>query len=407
MNLVSQASGIVVGILIIRGVSKSEYGYYSVFAAFLAAFILLSDSGISGGAISAGSRPSVNDSDRMSILRSALRVQRLVAVPQALLGGLALFGAELAIGAGLEKSLYLTGAFLLACVPLANRSVFIAYRRFTRDYTRLQVLPLINALVRLIVLAPLTLLALLTLPVAAIVNAGASFVDVFVVRRGISRRTIISAARGLNFERELWKIYRRALPLSIVIVLQTQLNTLIIGLRGSPEILAEIAAVSRFAAILAIFYSIVGDVGTGIVARAVTFRDVVSRYLVISSLFLAVGLLASILLYFCAPIITFLLGPEYSDLGLVILIVGIGTTLIMTGDVLRALNNARGWVRFSWLSIPLMLVWLSLGLFILDLTDVRWAAVWMASQCFIGLLTQSVVLASGVANLRHPAGRQD
>lgn len=399
VNALTQLIALVVGVLVIRGLSKDDYAAYAVFTSFVAAFILLTDSGLSGAVIGFASSSSGDAPKLGGLFRTAFRLQRRIAFPQALLGTISIATVLLILRVPSITVAVLSTGFALVCVPLANRSISVAYRRFRRDYTRLQILNGVNALFRLMVVGTLTVARSISIPALTLTTVAANAIDVLIARRGMARDVDLRAPFDPVVNSQLKTVYFRALPVSIGVVVQTQLVTVLIGVLGSTDTLAEIAALSRFAAVLAVFAAVVNDVGTGLVAGAQSSpRRLLRNYASVIGAFAGAGIVLTAVLTVSAPLLLWLLGAGYEGLQLPLFLVAIGTTGIMTADAMRSLNNTLGWVRWSWVYIPALVMWLLVGLFALNLSDVTQAAVWMACQAFVGLSTQTVVLISGARN---------
>lgn len=403
VNALTQLVALVVGILVIRGLTKDDYAAYAVFTSFVAAFILLTDSGLSGAVIGFASNSSDDRRTLGALFRTSFRLQRRIALPQALLGTISIALVLLVLGVPAVTLAVITSGFLLVCVPLANRSISVAYRRYRRDYTRLQILNGLNASFRLVAVGVLAAIRSISIPALAVTTVAAYVIDVIVARRGMAREIDLQAPFDPVLNRRLKTIYFKALPVSVGVVVQTQLVTVLIGVLGSTDTLAEIAALSRFAAVLAVLAAIVNDVGTAVVADAQSSaRRLLRNYASVIGVFLGAGIALTALLAIFAPLLLWLLGSGYEGLEVPLFMVAIGTTGIMTADAMRSLNNTLGWVRWSWVYLPALAAWLGLGLFALDLSDVQQAAFWMACQAFVGLTTQTVVLISGArAKFRH------
>ncbi len=404
VNALTQLIALVVGVLVIRGLSKDDYAAYAVFTSFVAAYILLTDSGLSGAVIGFAASSADDQSKLGGLFRTAFRLQRRIAFPQALLGTISLASVLLVLQVPILTVAVLTTGFALVCVPLANRSISVAYRRFRRDYTRLQILNGANATFRLVLVGTLTVVRSISIPALTVTTVAANALDVLIARRGMARDVNLLASFDAAVNSQLKTVYFKALPVSIGVVVQTQLVTVLIGVLGSTDTLAEIAALSRFAAVLAVFSAVVNDVGTGLVAGAQSSsRRLLRSYASVIGAFFGAGIVLTAILTAFAPLLLWLLGTGYEGLQLPLFLVALGTTGIMTADAMRSLNNTLGWVRWSWVYIPALVAWLLLGLFALDLSDVRQAALWMACQAFVGLTTQTVVLLSGA---RRTFGRR-
>ena len=268
INTLTQAVALVVGILVVRGLTKEDYAAYAVFTSFLAAFVLLTDSGISGAVVGIATRRGDDEASVRAVFRTAQRFQHRVAWPQVLVGGASIACVLWLLGAGLDTLLTLSVGFVLVCVPLMNRSISVAYRRSMRHYGRLQVMNGANAVVRFTVVGLLSVARGVSLIALVLLSFASNVLDLVLLRGGERWGRGARAEIDRDAERDLRGVYFRALPVSVGVVAQTQLVTVVIGIAGGADVLAEVAALSRFAAVLAVFAAIVNDVGVSVVASS-------------------------------------------------------------------------------------------------------------------------------------------
>lgn len=405
VNVLVQAVGLLVGILVIRGLDKTEYGYYAVFTSMIAAFVLVSDSGVAGTLLAALGREANDRTRAAELIRTTLSIQRRVSLLVAAACSVAMSFVLLQLDAPAISVISAMAAFLVSATLLAHKSVFQAYRRATADYRSLQTVVAASAGFRLLAVTVLSLLRSISLPLMLLVNMASYLIEFLVLRQRDGR---LFSARGTidqQFKSNQWLTVRRTLPMSLAIVAQTQLLTLSLGVFGNADVLAEVSALSRFAAVLAIVGAAVSDIGTGLVARAGNLkRAILLRYSASIGLLLAASVVALLVLALFGDQLIKLLGSGYEGLETPLLIIGAGTVGIMTADAMRVLNQARGWTRYSWIFVPAIGMWFLSGVLWFDLTDVLQASIWMALQALTGLLTQSVVLIAGLRSISTIGG---
>lgn len=398
VNAIVQAVALVVGILIIRGLPQELYGYYAVVTSLIAAFVLLADSGLTGSFISSAA-PYRNHRGRVgALLANSLRLQRRVAL---LVGTIILVTLGIVLtqlGASPLVTIAAVLAVGLSLLPLANKSMIQGLHRLMGSYARLQKTALVTAVFRLVAIALIAFTIGLNFYAALAVLVLATFLEAILMQWGVRRTYPATGEIELELQGEQLAVIRRTMPASLTIVAQTQLVTLVTGLVGGAVVLAEVSALSRFALLLAVFAGVATDLGVGAVARSgASRRKVLWTMGTVLGAFLLVGGVAVLLLWALGSQLLWLLGPEYSGLQTPLIIVGIGTVGIMVADLLRQLNQARGWTRWSWVFLPLTCVWLAIGLFLLDLSQIEQAATWMALQAVTGGVTQLIVLGAGLA----------
>jgi hypothetical protein len=194
--------------------------------------------------------------------------------------------------------------------------------------------------------------------------------------------------------------------MSIVLVLQGQLLFFLLALRGNEVIIAEIAALSRFALVFVILNAAVTDVAAGIVARAASrVRDITRLYVLVLGIYIAMVSVCILFVNLFSGFLLSILGDAYSGLQTPLLIVASGSGLINFANAIRSLNFARGWVAQSWLFIPTTAIWAICGVFLFDLRNSVDAALFMASQSIPALITQLCCMLLGLRALRRQTKR--
>lgn len=401
VNGAVQLLGLITGILVVRALPKVDYGYYSVITGLLAAFVLISDSGLAGVVLGKGGAL-VDDHPRLSVVfATALRLQKQIAVLVSAVGIGALAFLLAQLGSDVGSIVAACAAFALSCIPLANKSIYQAFHRLTRGYARLQTVALVSAVVRVAATAALAYFTALNFFVLLAMNVGVAVLEAAIMRYKVSTVIDLKVPSDKDLDAEFKLTMRRTLPMSLTLVMQTQFLFFLLGVLGNATVLAEVAALSRFSVVLAVFGPIIGDVGAGVVARAAPqTRVIVSRFALILGVFLGIGaVIVGALAVFATPI-TWLLGSQYQGLEGPFVVIAIGTLGIMFSDAFRVLNQARGWTKWSWIYVPCSVTWALLGIFVFDLTSISHAALWMALQAFTGLITQSVVFLVGLRRTR-------
>ena len=397
VNVFVQVAGLIAGILVVRELPKTDYGYYSILTAMLAAFILVTDSGVVGVVI-AKTIPVMDHPLQVdTVYSTAIRVQRRVAW---LIGAVSVVLICLLLAqmnAPAVVIVIMAIALLASSMPLTYKALYQAYHRAFANYSRLRQVSLVSAIVRTALIVILAVISALNLYVLILLNVLVSLLELVLVRRGLTGVLDTKAQDDPELRRSLLATIRRTMPMSLTLVAQSQLLLFMLGIFGGSEVLAEVAALSRIATVLAVFGPLISDVGTGVVAREViSRRRLLVKFLIILGAFAFIGLAVVLLLALCARWLTALLGPQYAGLEGPMIVIALGTVGILLSDAFRVLNQARGWTRHSWIYIPISLLWALLGIFVFDLKDVYQASIWMALQAGVGSVTQLVVFASGI-----------
>lgn len=399
---VAQMVGFGVGVLVVRSLSLEEYAQYVVATTVLAAVVMLSDSGTTSAVLSLGARAQ-HGSSRMSIIfQESLAFRRIIAAVVGLLGAASLMPLLLLNGAEPLTAAIVLVITLTGVWPTLTRGVMINVLRLRGDTGNLQRLALFSSGLRLALAVVGVAIGLATgisglFFFLLIGLAAAAFEDVYVWRKAnLPKSELADIGLKAEIRQILWGNFRRTLPMNLVIVVQTQLLYLLLSLFGSPETVATVAAMSRFALVFVILNNTVSDVAAGLAAKLPSSGKHVSRFFAIvllGYLLASAGIVG--LSYPMAPLLLEVLGDGYTGLEGPLVIVAAGSALINFGNAFRSLNQARGWVAGSWVYIPLTAGWAVVGPVLLDLNQPVDASVFMALQAVSGIVAQTVCFGIG------------
>lgn len=391
-QLLVQGVGFVVGILLVRALTKDEFALYSICVSVTAAGIALSEGGVSGVLMAEGPNFARRRARFSLMLHGALRFRRVISlfmiVPSSvlLLVMLARNGASPGLTAVCTLIVLLTMWFSL------ERGLLQIPLRLDGKFVRIQYSSLLAAVVRLILIVGLLLGGLIGVWQALLVICLASVVEIWVLRRSLrSLPPAESTPRQLSAVRaRLALALRRTMPASITGVLQGQAFLLTLSFLSSSDVIAEISALARFSVIYVIFSAFFLDIVAGRFARQPPRFRTLARWLAaaLSGYVCIVGVVVVALGIASAPVLA-LLGDDYSNLASELVIVSLGSGLIALGNAWRNLNFARNWVAGSWVFMPATVLWLLIGIFFIDLGNVFAASCWMAGQAAAALVTQA------------------
>lgn len=399
---VAQLLGFLAGVLVIRSLPLEDYAQYVVATTVMAAVVMVTDSGTTSALLTAGAER-LNDERRLALLfNTALHFRRRLAIAVGLCGAAVMAPLLLMNGADPAVAILSIALTLAAVWPALTRGVLVNCLRLVADARSMQLVSVWSSALRIALITVGVAVGTLTgapglLFFLAVAVAAAAFEDLY-VRRKVRR--VMPSMRGIGTDggdrAALKSNLRLTMPMTLVVVAQTQVLNILLSALGSPESLASIAALSRFALVFVILNNIVADLGAGKVAhlppqrapiRAVFFR--------VLGLYLAASTVLVLLAGLAAPLLLWVLGGDYAGLEGPLVIVAAGAALINFGNAFRALNHARGWIDASWLYIPVMLAWAAFGAFLLNLADPVEASIFMATQSVCGLVTQAACYTRG------------
>jgi hypothetical protein len=167
----------------------------------------------------------------------------------------------------------------------------------------------------------------------------------------------------------------RTLPTNAFLIAQAQVLQVALAALGATATLADITAASRFAALFAVVNQTLNGVLVPAFSRYAGSRQaVLRRYIVIASGYAGLLAVGWLMIWALAPILIKILGPDYAHLTQVMLIVTAGAVAYEIASSMHVLSQARGWLRGSWIFMPLSATWTTFLLVTLDIRDVHVAA---------------------------------
>jgi O-antigen/teichoic acid export membrane protein len=403
VQLLSQVIAFATGILIVRSLDKTDYAYYSIAIALIAAYTMVADSGISAALLSTGARHR-DDAERLGRLFStAVRFRgifgTLIAVPTI---GLLLF---LLWRNGASPTTMLVSATLIAItfIPVLSITVFQNFHRVEMNYTVLQRVTITIALARIALIGGCALIGVANLTTLLAVGAISSLSGAIYLWAAVRKRISFRAPSNDEDLQLFRRNVRKTLPMTLLLAMSEQLTTLLITFFGSTVVIAEVSALSRFSVAFVIVNAMVSDLGAPLIARTpsvgVLLAKRISGIVGAYAAFAAIGVMLVWLLR--TPLLT-VLGPSYQGLEAPLLIIAAGAGALNTAYALNSINQARNWLSYSWIYAPLLVVWASLCALLLDLSDITQAAVMVATLALPALFTQLVRTAHGFSQLRDP-----
>lgn len=403
----TQTLAFLTGVLVVRMTTKDQYAIYAIVNSLIAAVAMLTESGLASVLLASGSRLRHSASRLSSLFAAAIRFRYRWGSIVILLS-VGILVAVLTVNlVDLDNIVPYVALFVLTVVPSLSKGIRQIYLRLESDIRGLQRVALQTAVLRLALTLPLVLLSKVDLVVVLIINVVAAVFENWRTRRRSPALNVHAPSAPSDLEDFRWSL-RKVLPMSIVLVLQGQLLFFLLGFRGNEAIIAEIAALSRFALVFAILNAGVTDVAAGIVARAASrVRDVTRLYALVLGIYIALVSVCILFVHLFSGFLLSILGDGYSGLHTPLLIVACGSGLINFANALRSLNFARGWVAQSWLFIPTTAIWAICGVFLFDLRNSVDAALFMASQSIPALITQLCCMLLGLRGLRRQTPRLD
>jgi O-antigen/teichoic acid export membrane protein len=362
------------GILIVRTLSREDYGAYAIVIFAVTALTLLSDSGLTSAILSIGGAQSSNDKVLARLVATAIGVRgRLVVVLIVVISpGIVYLLTRNAVH--LPLALFISGlvaANLALQMSATTHKVLLEIRY---DFSYVQRVKLISGISRLGAVALIEVTySDIVLVILATLLASAIEWRLFDARL----RKLIGTSESPDDElRGLFRVnIARTLPTNAFVIMQAQVLQVALAALGATATLADITAASRFAALFAVVNQTLNGVLVPAFSRYAGSRQaVLRRYIVIASGYAGLLAVGWLMIWALAPILIRILGPDYAHLTQVMLIVTAGAVAYEIASSMHVLSQARGWLRGSWIFMPLSAIWTTFLLVTLNIRDVHVAA---------------------------------
>lgn len=392
------------GIIIVRSMSKNDYAYYSIAVAMIAATALVAESGLNSALMSRGATVR-NDLARLSTLFvTGMRFRFSVGIPIVLLGTSVVAFLLLNNGLGFQQTVVCSALVLGTLMATVTTGTIQTYHRLNLGFDLIRKTSMGMTILRLILIGALVVVSLIN-PYMALAVSLLCAVGTNVIFKRTAKSQLDFGAPSSEEDRKAFQVSaKRTIPMTLMLVASEQSILVFLSFWGTPEVIADVSALSRFSIVFTVVNLVVMDVAAPFFARAEgSPSQVVGRLLGIMGGYVLVAATLVILVAAAAPLLLTLLGPRYEGLEIPLLIIAGGSAVLNIGYAFSALNQARGWTKHSWVYIPLIAIWAVVGLSNIELGTTFGAAIFVATQALPGLITQFVRFGVGLSWLRRDA----
>lgn len=363
-----QALGFAAGLLILRSMSQSEYGHYTLVLTMIGLATALLDLGLMAAVSAAGGPWHSNPGQLRFVLADAERLQRRLAWAALLLLPAFMFMLlHQGLSAASAAVLLLLVVVVTALQLCSNRSLAVV--RLRGDVQMLQKLDVGVNLIKLLMVAVASTL-LLTAPVAIFINAMAAGLAWWMLKRHLVADIGPPVESTGEFSGTLARMVRQQAPLAIYQSVSGQLTIWLISVLGSADKLAEVGALGR----LAVFFTIIGSVFAGVVhpyfARFEHARDMVKGFIAVNGFFGLLTLLLFALAVLFPQILLWILGPKYSHLEAELVWMVLASCFTAWGGTAYGIGGSRGWFFPARVAIPVSVSTLVISVWVFDVSTV-------------------------------------
>lgn len=357
----------VAGLLIVRTMAKPEYALFAITNSMQTACNLLADLGIGVGVRSIGGQVWDDRARFGQLLKTALVMRRrfaLVSLSVCLPITMWMLWRN---GGNVVEVLALSAVVAVGVFPLLATSVFSVSAQLHGEYRRMQKLDFGSAALRVVLIGTLAL-SMMNALLAASVGVITNWVQAFFFRHWAQNRADLSAPVNEDDRRELKRLSLQSLPNTLFFCFQGQVTFLILSLVGNRTGIADISAIGRIAALLAVFSVVFSNILAPRFTRCqdarrlprLYFGLVIGTAAILSPLVLLAWLFPSPLLW--------LLGGKYAGLQSECVWVVGAACMGQIAGVMWVLNSSKAWIRIQAMGyIPIILTVQAIAAICLDL----------------------------------------
>lgn len=365
-----QAIGFLSGILIIRLLSTEEYALYVLANTMLGTMTLLSDGGISSGVMAEGGKVWEDRRHLGGVVATGLYLRRQFAVVSLIISVPILLYLLRYHGANWLNSALILLALIPAFFASLSGKILEIVPKLHRDIHRLQRIQLVSNIGRLGILV----LTIFLFPFAYIAISAASSSQIWAniqLRKRAKKFIDTEQPRTPAVQDRIIQLVKRTMPGAVYYAFSGQLTIWLISIFGNTESIAQIGALGRLAAVLAVIQAVLGILVVPYFAKLQeNKRRLVRLFLLLQLGFLVFTFMLAVMVGMFPEFILSILGPQYHDLSFELLLMMIASCIALQGATAYQISASLGIVPKPFWIISFMLI-LQVGLiFVFDFSVV-------------------------------------
>jgi len=350
-----QVIGFLSGILLVRWLSQREYAYFTIANTMQGTINLLADIGISVGLVSIGGRVWHDRYRFGELINSALAVRRRLGALAIIAVTPIMYSMLVKNGASTLYTAVLIVVVLAGLIIQLSIGVLSVVPRLRSDITRIQIIDVTGALVRLLLLVALLFVAL-NAGVAVGVATLVLLLQYAMLRHYVTGVVDLNAPENPEDRQEIIRLTRHLAANAVFYCLQGQITIFLISFFAHHvNAVAEVGALGRLAMIFTVLSNLLANVFVPAFARCQNRRKLRWLYAAILG---GVAAFSLVILAFAAIFpeqFLFVLGSKYAHLNYELLLMVGGAIIGALTGTFWALNASKAWVSGAWLYIPLTL----------------------------------------------------
>ncbi|MBD8389757.1 polysaccharide biosynthesis protein [Dysgonomonas sp. BGC7] len=369
-QMIVQAVGFVSGILVIRMLPVEEYAIYTLANTMLGTMTVLSDGGISTGVMAQGGKVWQDREKLGAVLATGLDLRRKFAI------------GSLIISIPILAYLLHTHGVSWLTIALITVSLIPAFFAALSD-TLLQVpaklhqaiLPLQRNQVEVgigrLVLTGISIFAFPWAFVAVLASGIPRMYGNIKLRKIANVFVDKSQEPNLEDRKNVLKIVKRLYPSSLYYAFSGQITIWLISVFGNTYSVAELGALTRIVVLFTMFEILINTLFIPRFAILTQKKYLMRCFFFVISFVLILALLLLIFTYLLSDPILWLLGNNYKNLNLALLLKVTGSCIGLFSRAVYAMSTSKGWVINPMISIPINLLAIIVGILLFNLSTLE------------------------------------
>lgn len=362
-----QIISFICGILIIRNFTIAEYALYTLANTMLGAMNILADGGIVSGVTAEGGKVWQDKNKLGAVIATGMNLRKKFALGSVLIAGAVLIYLLMHNNA----SWYYAFLILLVLIPVfyanLSDSMLEIAPKLHQDLRPLQKNQLFANFGRLL-LTVSSVFFFPFAPIALLATGIPRIIANFKLKKISDKFVEPNQNESASVKANILKMVKRILPGEIYNIFSVQITVWILSIAGSASAIAQVGALFRIGAVLALFNIMFNTIIVPRYSRLEQDRkDLMNKMIKIQLLLVVICIGIVFFAWLFASQIVWLLGSNYANLENELVLTVIIFCLNITANVIYTLCRARGWVINPLLSIGVNMASILLGAFIFDI----------------------------------------
>lgn len=397
-QIVVQALGFMVGILIVRYLTTDEYAIYTLAITMQSTLSVLTDGGIGSGFFSEGGQVWNQPNKLGQVIRTGISLRRRFTFFSLMLT-LPVFFILLQYH---NISLWYTFAIVISIVPAFYLNLSGAFYemalKLNQDLVHLHQIQLVTSILRVII----QFIVLLIFPISILILLVNGIVQYFSTQN-LKKRALSFADLSVSSNNELksrmLKLVIRTLPGTIYFSFSSQITNWLISIFGTTTNIAQLGALGRFSMVFNLFASVFAIVVLSKFSKLPFHSKLITKnfLLILFSLVLFNLVILGFVWVFSTQLLA-ILGPNYSALTSELFLSILAGTIGLISNSTFSLLSVKSWFINPFIFIPLSILSIVIGIFLCDVSTLTGV---LYLNIFVNLVQLIVYLYFGLFKIRE------